>query len=109
MDHTSSAVFVFACQTGDLSYVNMQACHMLGMLRQELLARDFNAIFSLEGGLEALRVHLEQEGVGSSKNVELGLFHDETMSFLPQSTCLLLGEGKSSKIAVLLNPHYVQE
>lgn len=108
MDHTSNAVFVFEGQTGALTYVNMPGCHMLGMLRQELLSRDFEAIFSLDGGMEVLRSHLEEEGVGSSKDIELGLFHDETMTFLPQSTCLLLGEDKSRKIAVLVNPQYVQ-
>ncbi len=104
MDHTSNAVFVFERRTGALSYVNVQACHMLGMLRQELLARDFARLFSLEGGIEALSAHLEEEGVGSSKNIELGLVHDDTMTFLPQSTCLLLGDGGDGKVAVLLDP-----
>lgn len=104
MDHTSDAVFVFEQGSTRLTYGNLPACHLLGLQRQELLTRTLADIFTLEDGTVGLISLLEEQGVGRSIVVELGLRVRGGSPVSRQITALLLGHGVNSKVALLLSP-----
>lgn len=104
MDHTSDAVFVFEQGSSRLTYGNMPACHLLELQRPELFTRSFADIFALEDGPAGLISLLEEQGLGRSMGVEVGLRVRHGSPLPCQATALLLGHGANSKVALLLGP-----